>query len=155
MGKLFKVFFNTLLVVAILATIWIIVVYIPTVTASGDVVPVMEMSGFDVAAYYFYLFQNYFADYSWQVKTSYFIVFAAIVTMIILFFLFTKDVLARKAEEKRQNKIEDKYMDAFREILGNDILSNEEMIRILDANEIELRKNNPSLFVKLLAKGSL
>lgn len=149
LGNYLKALIRLLIVVAI---IYGIIQIIPTVASSGDVVPATEISGYEVLVYYYYIFQNYFADYSWQVKTCYFIVFIALAVMLILLVLFFTDIIKRKKEEKVLHDMEKKYTDAFRTILGNDTLSSTEMIEILNGeDEQTLRKVRPDFFVKILA----
>lgn len=137
----------------VLAVVWFFLIYLPNPTPpTGDIPTITEMTGAEVVVYYFYLFQNYFADYSWQVCTSYFIVVASMCVMVILFFKFARHIYVRKRDDKEFVEVKNRYLDPFRMILGNDTLTDVEMIDYLGADEATLRKVKPDHFMKLLAK---
>lgn len=106
----------------------------------------------DVLKYYFYLFQDGFSEYSWQVRTCYFIVVGCIATMILLFMQFAFDVLKRHREKKNQKKFTDKMLEKFQAVLYNDTMTAEEIEQTLEISEAELRKVNPQYIVSLLSQ---
>lgn len=112
----------------------------------------IRFSGLDLASYYISLVQNYFADYSWQVRTAYGIVVGCIVVMLVVFFCFVHDIFARRRRTRRLAEIEERYIDAFRSILGNIPLTNTEMEEYLGTTEQKMREVPAKYYVELLAK---
>lgn len=112
----------------------------------------IKFSGLDLISYYISIVQNYFADYSWQVRTAYGIVVGCIFVMIIVFCCFVNDILTRRKTKRITAQIEERYTDAFRNILGNLTLTNTEMEEYLGATEQKMREVPAKYYVGLLAK---
>lgn len=122
---------------------------------SGSAFEEVEFSGWEVIRYYFFLFQNKFVGYSWQIITAYHISMGCILVLIALFIMFFIRLSKRKRNKRKAEKITNKYLDSVRTILGSDTMSFAEMKEILGVTDEEIRKNKPQFYIVLLEKARM
>jgi len=114
--------------------------------------PVVKFHGWEVIGYYINNIMNYFAEYTWQVKTAYIIVVACILVMCILFVLFFF-MMKRKTRYKREfAKLEEMYREPLYQILilpePPDIIDVEDL---MGCRIEELKKHNPRMFAQMIS----
>ena len=102
--------------------------------------PSAHFYGWQVFSYVGYLLDAYLSQYPWQVEVSLFIIALSSLTAIILFILFCQHIFARKHEKRQYEAMNERFRDAFREILNSDVkMSREEMEYICGADCSEMQ----------------
>jgi len=112
----------------------------------------VEFAGWEVIRYYFFLFQNKFVGYSWQIVTAYHISMGCVLALIILFIMFFIRLSKRKRNKRKAEKISERFLEPVRIILGSDTMTFTEMKEILNVTDEEIRKNKPQFYIDLLEK---
>lgn len=124
--------------------------------AAAEIYEPIEFAGWEVVRYYYYLFQNFFSGYSWQVVTAYNITVLSSVTLVLMFCLFWLKVWKQKRIKKKAMKIREEYQDKVRYILGSaDVYHESQILEILEKSEEEVRKNDPRLYAQMLEKARM
>ena len=120
-----------------------------TPLASG---PTADFYGWEVISYYWNNIENYFADYSWQVRTAYGIILWCIIIMIVLFALFTIFIIRRKRYERDYKKLEDQFRERFYNILIQpEELSVVELEEMVGCNLADLSKYDVTMFLQMIS----
>lgn len=112
----------------------------------GDV----SFSGIDLILYYFYVLKNFYYQYPWQVRVSYFIVLLCITAIIFVFNMFIRKVIQKARYSRKMRRLKERFQDSFISILTNDILKPSEIENIVGCTEQELRKIDPRYFAEIL-----
>lgn len=60
----------------------------------------MDFYGFEVLGFYLKRFLLYYSDYAWNIRLLYGLIFACIVTMLILFVLFIRKIRQSRCAKK-------------------------------------------------------
>lgn len=92
----------------------------------------IKFYGWDILKYYWYIFQDRFDNYPWQVVVAYSIVVLSIISFIVLGILFTKQVHQTRKRQKHHNKIDERFHDIIETILKSDKMSTIEIMNILE-----------------------
>lgn len=123
---------------------------------SAELYEPVEFAGWEIVKYYFYLCQNWFSGYSWQVVTAYNITVCSSITLVVMFCMFWMRVYRQQKLNKKAQKIREDYQDKVRMILGSaDVYNQQEMLDILERTEEEVRSNDPKLYAQMLEKARM
>ena len=107
--------------------------------------------GWQVLTYVRYLADAYLRQFPWQVQISLLIIVLSSIVIIILFMMFLDKIIHREKTTRQYNALDERFRDAFREILDCDIkMSNEEMEYICKADCSELRQCNMPALTQLI-----
>ena len=87
--------------------------------------------GWDTIRYYWFVIQNHFSGWSWQISVAYSIVFCCSVALILLGLVFAFRVQRRNRRNKHQALIADKYTETIKQILLSDNMPASSMIELL------------------------
>lgn len=107
--------------------------------------------GFDILRYYWYVWQNAFSDYPWQIYIAWLIVVLSIFTMLILAINFFVRFRKTKKFNNKEKDIEDRYYEKIKLILSSDELEESKIIGIL-GDDYEDYTNIPQLFIPIITK---
>ena len=120
---------------------------------ANDVFEPVSFSGWEVIKYYFYLTQNFFTGYSWQIVTSYHITLYSVIVLALLFILFWIKVWREKRRRQKAKKIFDEYEPFMLQILGaQEEMNEQEMLDVMGKTSKEVRKVTPNYFAQMLEK---
>ncbi len=107
--------------------------------------------GWEVVQYMNYLLDAYLRQFPWQVRISFGIIALSVVTIVVLFILFSRKVNRRWRNDNEYEKYRREYESAFRDILHTEEkLSQEEMEYICRHDRSELHQTNGMVMARLL-----
>ena len=114
--------------------------------------PVVEFYGWEVVGYYINNIQNYFAEYSWQVKTAYGLIVACVFVMLVLFIMFMMLIRKTTKYKKGYKQLEAMYREPLYQIM---ILpeppSVQDMEDMFSCRIEELKRYDPTMFAQLIS----
>lgn len=88
---------------------------------AGNPVPAIHYYGWDVIGFWYRQAANQYMEYSWQVRTAYFILLMNVVTMIFLTILFSRHVVRRQKAEKMYQQCKERFLEPFTKILSSEV----------------------------------
>ena len=107
--------------------------------------------GWEVVQYMNYLLDAYLRQFPWQVRISFGIIALSVVTIVVLFILFSRKANRRWRNDNEYEKYRREYESAFRDILHTEEkLSQEEMEYICRHDRSELHQTNGMVMARLL-----
>ncbi len=107
--------------------------------------------GWEVVQYMNYLLDAYLRQFPWQVRISFGIIALSVVTIVVLFILFSHKANRRWHNDNEYEKYRREYESAFRDILRTEEkLSQEEMEYICRHDRSELHQTNGMVMARLL-----
>ncbi|MCR5002741.1 MAG: hypothetical protein K5984_00055 [Bacteroidales bacterium] len=109
--------------------------------------------GWDTLRYYWFVMQNHFVGWSWQISVAYTIVCCCIIALLILGLVFSFRVYRRNRHLKHQARVDEKYSDTFRQILMSDTMSASSMLELLkrcDNEDEDGVKEEAEYFIPIL-----
>ncbi len=109
--------------------------------------------GWDTIRYYWFVIQNHFSGWSWQISVAYTIVFCCSVALILLGLVFAFRVQRRNRRNKHQALIADKYTETIKQILLSDSMPASSMIELLkkcDGKDEDEIKSEAKSFIPIL-----
>ncbi len=110
-----------------------------------------EFSGWDLVKFYLNVYDNYYADYSWQIVLSFTIMFYCILMLVTLFFMFWVRVWKESYRKRKKEKLAEYFSDKFRLILGSaEQMDEAQIYEVLGLSEEEIRKNDSYYYASLL-----
>lgn len=113
---------------------------------NGDI----KFYGYDILKYYWYVLQNEYADYPWQIYIAWLIVILSIFTLFILAVKFFIQYRKTNKFNRKLKKVYEKYYDKIKNILLCDYaISEHEIISILGNNYEDYIKT-PKLFIPII-----
>ncbi|MBO4454509.1 MAG: hypothetical protein J5761_05585 [Paludibacteraceae bacterium] len=115
--------------------------------------PTAIFYGWDVVQYMRYLIDAYIRQFPWEVQLSFGLIALSVLTILVLFILFSRKAMMRQKREEEYKKCKQRYESAFREILQNQKkLSQEEMEYICHHDRSQLHQTDSLLLARLLVK---
>ena len=109
--------------------------------------------GWEVVEYVHYLIDAYIRQFPWQVRLSFGLIALSVLTIVILFFLFSHKANVRWRQERLYEKCCQRYESAFRQILQTDQkLNREEMEYICRHDGSEMSQMDSMVMARLLEK---
>lgn len=128
-------------------------IILASAVSTGSAFEPVEFSGFDLLKFYFYLVENFFEGYSWQMAMSYNLTLLSVLTLLVLFVLFWYRVWKHRRRTIRKEKLSVQYADKFRMILGSaDELTRLDVLNMLGKTDEEVRSSNPYYYAQMLEK---
>lgn len=113
--------------------------------------PTAIFYGWEVVQYVHYLVDAYLRQFPWQVRISFGIIALSVLTIAILFILFSRKSNKRRHSDAEFRKYQRRFESAFREILCTEKkLSQEEMEYICRHDRSELHQTNGMTMARLL-----
>lgn len=107
----------------------------------------IKFYGIDILKYYYYLYQNSYADYSWQTKIAYFIVICSLLLLFLMLLYFIYKFYKKKKYTKKQNEVIEQYNDIIESLLINEELEHEYIINTLSDIDKSIKAE---YFIKVL-----
>ena len=115
--------------------------------------PTAIFYGWEVVSYIHYLIDAYISQFPWQVRISFGLIALSVITILVLFLLFSRKAHLRTKREEQYEKCRQRYESAFREILQTEKkLSQEEMELICRHDRSQLHQTDSMLLARLLEK---
>ncbi len=111
-----------------------------------------EFYGLDVFLYYIYSIRTWMQEYSWQVRLSYAIILACIVTMIVLMFLFARNIRRRRNYEDAYEHCTKTYEEPFFTIIHDEnMLTDQQIFELCDVeNADDFQEYNGLLYADII-----
>lgn len=111
----------------------------------------VEYSGLGLLRYYLYMVEDHFADYPWQIVTSYAITVGSTIAVVVLLLMFLRRVTVQQRRNRKEAKLYEYFSDKFHFILGSaELLSSEQMLEILGKTEEEIKENDTYYYANML-----
>lgn len=107
--------------------------------------------GWDILRYYWYVWQNMFVDYPWQIYVAWLIVVLSIVTMLALAIKFFIEYKKTNKANKKLSELDEKFHDKIKLIMDSDELEEYDIIKILGDN-YEDYVNKADAFIPIITK---
>lgn len=86
---------------------------------ANNTAPVIIYHGWDVVDFWLRQMTDWFHDFSWQVRTAYFILLMNIVTIILLSIIFGRNVYRHHQAHKMYENCDERFREAFNTILAS------------------------------------
>ena len=115
--------------------------------------PTAIFYGWEVVQYIRYMINAYLLQFPWQVRISFGIIMLSVLTITILFFLFSHKANKRWRDDTEFEKYQRRYESAFREILCMDEkINQEELEYICRYDRSQLHQADGMLLARILVK---
>lgn len=105
--------------------------------------------GWDILTYYWYVWQNKFSDYPWQIYIAWLIVILSIGTLLVLAVRFFVSYRKTNKLKNKSGEISEKYHDKIKLILSSPEMEERQIISIL-GDDFEDYTNIPQLFIPII-----
>lgn len=110
-----------------------------------------EFYGWDVVMYYIYAIRSFMQQYSWQVRFSYGVILVCILTILLVFILFTIRIRQRKRHMAEYNHCYDTYSEAFIRVLEErEPLNNHQILAMCDESQKGFAYYDGFLYAEIL-----
>lgn len=113
--------------------------------------PVVQFYGWEVVRFVFRQLLNQFFDFSWQVRTSYFILLFNIITIILLSIMFIRRMMITHRADKLYEECSERYYEPFTKVLLSPIhWSVMNIEKVCECSVDEFAEYNGATFARLL-----
>lgn len=111
----------------------------------------VEYSDWGLVQYYLYIIQDYFADYPWQIVTSYSIAIICVIVQVVLLSMFFVQVMVQQRRARKEKKLYKYFSEKFHYILGSaEMFTQTEMLEILGKTSEEIMENDAYYYSNML-----